>query len=34
MDFATGVGLLVGIAVVLTLILLGGDFRMFYDIHA
>jgi chemotaxis protein MotA len=34
MDFATGVGFLVGIAVVLTLVLLGGDLRMFYDLHA
>src|SRR5215203_2691768 len=34
MDFATGVGFLVGIAVVLTLVLLGGDLRMFYDAHA
>src|SRR4051812_46660533 len=34
MDFATGVGFLVGIAVVLTLVLLGGDLRMFYDVHA
>src|SRR3954451_25230043 len=33
MDFATGVGFLVGIAVVLTLVLLGGDLRMFYDVH-
>ena len=34
MDFATGVGFLVGIAVVVTLVLLGGDLRMFYDVHA
>ncbi len=34
MDIATGLGLLFGIAVVCTLILLGGDFRMFYDLHA
>jgi chemotaxis protein MotA len=34
MDFATGVGFLVGIAVVLTLVFLGGDLRMFYDVHA
>jgi chemotaxis protein MotA len=34
MDIATGIGLLAGAAVVCTLILLGGDFRMFYDIHA
>src|SRR5689334_9649721 len=34
MDIATGIGLMAGAAVVCTLILLGGDFRMFYDIHA
>ncbi|MDJ1157416.1 MotA/TolQ/ExbB proton channel family protein [Chelatococcus sp. SYSU_G07232] len=34
MDLATGAGLLAGFAVVATLILMGGDFRMFYDIHA
>ena len=34
MDIATGLGLLAGFAVVCTLILLGGDFRMFYDMHA
>jgi chemotaxis protein MotA len=34
MDLATGIGLAAGVAVVCTLILLGGDFRMFYDIHA
>ena len=34
MDIATGLGLLAGTAVVCTLILLGGDFRMFYDMHA
>ena len=34
MDFATIVGLLIGIAVVCTLILLGGSFSLFYDIHA
>ena len=34
MDIATGLGLLAGFATVLTLILMGGDFRMFYDIHA
>jgi chemotaxis protein MotA len=34
MDIATGIGLLAGAAVVCTLILLGGDFRMFYDMHA
>ena len=34
MDIATGLGLAAGAAVVCTLILLGGDFRMFYDLHA
>ena len=34
MDISTGIGLLAGAAVVCTLILLGGDFRMFYDVHA
>src|SRR5713226_5395398 len=34
MDIATGLGLIAGVAVVCTLILLGGDFRMFYDMHA
>jgi chemotaxis protein MotA len=34
MDITTGIGLMAGIAVVCTLILLGGDFRMFYDLHA
>jgi chemotaxis protein MotA len=34
MDIATGLGLLAGAAVVCTLIMLGGDFRMFYDLHA
>jgi chemotaxis protein MotA len=34
MDIATIIGLAAGAAVVCTLILLGGDFRMFYDIHA
>jgi chemotaxis protein MotA len=34
MDIATGLGLLAGIIVVSALILMGGDFRMFYDIHA
>src|SRR4051812_3296767 len=34
MDIATGVGLLAGVAVIVTLILMGGDFRMFYDVHA
>ena len=34
MDISTGIGLACGAAVVCTLILLGGDFRMFYDMHA
>jgi chemotaxis protein MotA len=34
MDIATGLGLIAGTAVVCTLIMLGGDFRMFYDLHA
>jgi chemotaxis protein MotA len=34
MDISTGLGLLAGLIVVSTLILMGGDFRMFYDIHA
>jgi len=34
MDIATGLGLVAGVVVIATLILMGGDFRMFYDIHA
>src|ERR1043165_8687759 len=34
MDITTLVGLIAGIIVLCTLILMGGDFRMFYDIHA
>lgn len=34
MDLATGAGLLAGIAVLTTLVLMGGDFRIFYDVHA
>ncbi len=34
MDIATGVGLVAGCIVVVTLILMGGDLRMFYDVHA
>src|ERR1700685_2341596 len=34
MDIATGLGLIAGTAVVCTVILLGGDFGMFYDLHA
>ena len=34
MDIATGLGLVAGAIVILTLVLMGGDLRMFYDIHA
>src|SRR3954462_7759131 len=34
MDITTTVGLIVGAIVLATLIMMGGDFRMFYDIHA
>jgi chemotaxis protein MotA len=34
MDIATALGLVAGTAVIMTLILMGGDLRMFYDIHA
>jgi len=34
MDIATSVGLIAGILVVVTLILMGGDLGMFYDVHA
>ena len=34
MDITTGLGLIAGAIVVTTLILMGGDFRMFYDSHA
>src|SRR3954465_3435895 len=34
MDIATSIGLVAGAVVIATLILLGGDFRMFYDLHA
>src|SRR6185369_1587197 len=34
MDIATGLGLIAGSIVVVTLILMGGDLRMFYDVHA
>ena len=34
MDIATSLGLLAGVVVLVTLILMGGDLRMFYDIHA
>ena len=34
MDLTTGIGLIAGSIVVLALILMGGDLRTFYDIHA
>jgi len=34
MDIATGAGIIIGIAVLVTLVLMGGDFRIFYDVHA
>src|SRR5215213_11985296 len=34
MDISTAVGLVAGAVVIATLILMGGDFRMFYDVHA
>ena len=34
MDIATSLGLIAGLIVLCTLILMGGDFRMFFDIHA
>ena len=34
MDIATLLGLIAGAIVLSTLVLMGGDFRMFYDIHA
>jgi chemotaxis protein MotA len=34
MDIATGLGLIAGIITIVTLIFMGGDLRMFYDIHA
>src|SRR5574338_1617011 len=34
MDISTGLGLLAGAGVLATLILLGGDLRMFADMHA
>jgi chemotaxis protein MotA len=34
MDIATSIGLAAGTIVIITLILMGGDLRMFYDIHA
>ena len=34
MDIATALGLVAGVTVIMTLILMGGDLRMFYDVHA
>ncbi len=34
MDITTTIGLIAGAVVIAVLILMGGDFRMFYDIHA
>jgi chemotaxis protein MotA len=34
MDISTGLGILAGAGVLATLILLGGDLRMFADMHA
>ena len=34
MDLATGAGLLAGVAVIVSLMLMGGNLGMFYDIHA
>jgi chemotaxis protein MotA len=34
MDISTGLGLLAGAGVLATLILLGGDMRMFADMHS
>src|SRR5258705_14019098 len=34
MDIATGLGLIAGALVLVTLILMGGDLRMFVDMHA
>jgi chemotaxis protein MotA len=34
MDIATGLGLIAGAVVLVTLILMGGDLRMFLDLHA
>ena len=34
MDLTTGIGLLAGAGVVVSLIMMGGDIRTFYDIHA
>ena len=34
MDITTGLGLIAGVITIVTLILMGGDLRMFYDMHA
>src|SRR5438477_13166851 len=34
MDFATGIGLLAGIAVILVMVFMGGDLHMFVSEHA
>jgi chemotaxis protein MotA len=34
MDIATGLGFVIGLATVIALILMGGDLRTFYDVHA
>lgn len=34
MDIATGLGFVAGISTVVALILMGGSFKMFYDVHA
>jgi chemotaxis protein MotA len=34
MDLTTGLGFVAGIGVLVSLILMGGDLRQFYDIHA
>jgi chemotaxis protein MotA len=34
MDITTGLGLIAGVITIMTLILMGGDLRMFYDMHA
>lgn len=34
MDIATGLGLIAGAIVLVSLIMMGGDLRMFLDMHA
>jgi chemotaxis protein MotA len=34
MDIATGLGLVAGVITIVTLVFMGGDLRMFYDVHA